>query len=219
VPVDAVSDSLASGNTLGGVTKKDTLGQEAFLQLMITQLRNQDPLKPADPSEFLGQLAQFGTVSGIQDMQNSLGTLSDTLRSSQVLGGTTLVGHDVLVAADEAALGETGELYGTVTIPESTTASELIVTDASGQLVRRMPLSAQEGEIAFMWDGTDDRGQRADAGTYQISAIATVGGAAEELETRLVGHVGSVTIDPKNYDLTLNTDLGAIPLSQVRRVM
>ncbi len=217
--VNSVDNSLASGTTLGGVAKKDVLGQEAFLQLMITQLKNQDPLKPMDPSEFLGQLAQFGTVTGIQNMQDSLTGLSDSLRSSQVINGTSLVGHNVLVVTDTAALGEEGDIVGTVTVPENASAVALLVTDSSGQLVRRMPLSTQEGEIAFVWDGMDDRGQRADAGNYTFSTVATVGGATGEIETRLVGYVGSVTIDPSNQKLTLNTDLGAIPLSQVRSVM
>lgn len=217
--VNAVGNQSSAGNILGSTTKKDELGQDAFMQLMITQLRNQDPLKPMDPSEFLGQLAQFSTVTGIQDMQKSLTGLSDSLRSTQVINGTSLVGHNVLVATDKASLGEEGQIMGTATIPKNATAAELIVTDSSGQLVRRLPLSKQEGEIGFSWDGMDDRGQRADAGNYSFKTVATVGGATGQIETRLVGYVGSVTIDPTDQNLTLNTDLGAIPLSQVRSVM
>lgn len=153
------------------VAEKDKLGQAQFMQLMIAQLRNQDPTKPMDPSEFLGQLAQFGTVSGIQDMQASLSSLSDALRSSQVLGGTNLVGHDVLAAADTAALGATGDVRGAVTIPEGTNAAMLVVTDASGQLIRKMPLSTQQGDSAFTWDGTTDLGSRAPAGNYTVTRL------------------------------------------------
>jgi flagellar basal-body rod modification protein FlgD len=218
--VNPLVSSLGTGSTASGNSiKKDQLGQEAFLELMITQLKNQDPFKPVDPSEFLGQLAQFGTVSGIQDMQNSLSTLADSLRSSQVLGGTSLVGHDILAAADTASLGLAGAVQGTTTIPEGASAATLVVTDASGQLVRRLPLSTQFGEIGFSWDGSTDLGTRAPPGNYQIAAISNVGGAAEQLETQLVGRVGSVTIDPTNYSLTLNTDLGPISLARVRRVM
>ena len=96
----------ASNVDFGGVAKKDQLGQAQFMQLMIAQLRNQDPTQPMDPANFLGQLAQFGTVSGIQGMQDSISTLSDSLRSSQVLGGTSLVGHYVLADASE------GEIVG-----------------------------------------------------------------------------------------------------------
>ena len=100
----------ASNVDFGGVAKKDQLGQAQFMQLMIAQLRNQDPTQPMDPANFLGQLAQFGTVSGIQGMQDSISTLSDSLRSSQVLGGTSLVGHYVLADASEGSIGATGEI-------------------------------------------------------------------------------------------------------------
>jgi len=216
--VDAVN---GASSMLGsaGATRKDQLGQTQFMQLMIAQLKNQDPTKPMDPSEFLSQLAQFGTVTGIQDMQGSLSTLSDALRSTQVLNGTSLVDHYVLADATEGALAEDGAIAGATTIPEGATAASIVITDASGQLIRQMPISSQEGEVQFLWDGTTDLGTRADPGNYKISAIAKVGGADEQLTTQLVGHVGSVSIDPTNYSLTLNTDLGPISLSRVRRVM
>jgi flagellar basal-body rod modification protein FlgD len=219
VAIDSVNSSSTPAANFGTVAKKDELGQAQFMQLMIAQLRNQDPTKPMDPSEFLGQLAQFGTVSGIQNMQSSLSTLSDSLRSSQVLGGTSLVGHYVLADASEATLGDTGAVAGTTEIPEGASSASLVITDSSGQLIRRMPISSQQGEAEFLWDGTTDLGTRAPAGNYKISAIANVGGAAEQLTTQLVGHVGSVSIDPSDQSLTLNTDLGPIALSRVRRVM
>jgi flagellar basal-body rod modification protein FlgD len=216
---DAISSALGSSASAASAAKTNPLGGAEFMKLMITQLRNQDPTKPMDPSAFLGQLAQFGTVSGIQDMQNSLSTLSDSLRSSQVLGGTSLVGHQVLAASDTAALADTGTIQGATTIPEGASAASLVITDSAGQLVRKIALPAQQGEIGFQWDGTTDLGTRAPAGNYTISALANVGGAAEQLETQLMGKVGSVTIDPTNYALTLNTDLGPIALGKVRRVM
>jgi flagellar basal-body rod modification protein FlgD len=215
--IDPVGSAL--GASASGTKKKDALGQDAFLELMVTQLKNQDPFKPVDPSQFLGQLAQFGTVTGIQDMQKSIGTLADSLRSSQVLGGTSLVGHDVLAVSDTATLGASGTIHGAVTNPEGTSAAVMVVTDASGQLVRRIPLSPQQGTVDFAWDGNTDLGVRAPAGTYTMTAIANVGGSAEQMETQLTSRVGSVTIDPTNYSLTLNTDLGPIPLANVRRVM
>src|SRR4026209_1422384 len=87
-----------------GIKKKDQLGQAEFLQLMLAQLKNQDPFKAMDPSQFLGQLAQFGTVTGIQDMQNAFTSLSDAMRASQVLDGASMVGRDVLVPSDTVTL-------------------------------------------------------------------------------------------------------------------
>ena len=209
----------ASNVDFGGVAKKDQLGQAQFMQLMIAQLRNQDPTQPMDPANFLGQLAQFGTVSGIQGMQDSISTLSDSLRSSQVLGGTSLVGHYVLADASEGSISATGEIAGTTTIPEGATEASLVSTESSGQLISRMPVSNQQGQAQFLLDGTTDLGRLAPPGNDTVSAIAKVGGVKEQLATQLLGHVGSVTIDPNNYSLTLNTDLGPIALGRVRRVM
>jgi len=216
--VDAIN---GAGEAAAAATKKpkDQLGQDAFLQLMVAQLQHQDPTAPVDPADFLGQLAQFGTVTGIQGMQSSIGALSDALRSSQVLGGTNLVGRDVLVDADTASIAEGGEVLGTVTIPEGTRSASLVITDASGQLVSRVALPPQQGEIAFQWDGSTLTGGRAPAGEYKIEVVADVAGATEQLSTTLVARVGSVSIDPSNSSLTLNTDLGNVSLGRVRRVM
>lgn len=216
--IDSVTNSQ-SNSAATAATKKDALGQQQFMQLMIAQLKNQDPTKPMDPAEFLGQLAQFSTVSGIQDMQESLSTLSDSLRSSQLLGGTSLVGHNVLATADTATLGTAGGISGSIDIPESTNAALLVVTDASGQLVRRMALPTREGATEFTWDGTTDQGERAPVGTYTIEAIANVAGTEEQLQTQLSSRVSSVTLNPSTNSLTVNTDIGSIPLSRVRRVM
>src|ERR1043165_7584057 len=79
--------------------KKDqTLGIDSFLTLMTAQLKNQDPLKPLEGTEFISQLAQFGTVSGVQGMQTSLETLAASLRSTQTLNGSTMIGRDILAS-------------------------------------------------------------------------------------------------------------------------
>ncbi|MET0282590.1 MAG: flagellar hook assembly protein FlgD [Steroidobacteraceae bacterium] len=217
--IDSVTGASGAAQAAVAATKKDELGQDAFLQLMVAQMKNQDPTNPADSTEFLSQLAQFSTVSGVNQMKESIATLSDSLRGSQVLGGTSLVGHDVLVASDEATLAATGQVKGSTTMPEGASDAALVITDSSGQLIRQMPISFQQGEVDFTWDGMTGLGERAPAGNYEIAAIANVGGYAEQLETRLVSRVGSVSIDPSNYSLTLNTDIGPIALASVRQVM
>jgi flagellar basal-body rod modification protein FlgD len=215
--IDSLGAAAAAGAT-AGTRKKQELGQEAFLQLLVAQMKNQDPTKPADSTEYLSQLAQFSTVTGVQSMQESISTLSDALRGSQVLGGTTLVGHDVVIAADSATLGATGDVRGSATLPTGASEAMLVVTDDSGQLVRQVPIDLKGGG-EFTWDGLDGLGERAPAGTYKIQAIANVGGYAEQMETRMVSRVGSVSIDPNTYSLTLNTDIGPIALAAVRQVM
>jgi flagellar basal-body rod modification protein FlgD len=216
--ISAAATSALTGAT-GAKSGTSQLGQDEFLKLMLSQMKNQDPFKPQDPGAFIAQLAQFSTVSSTQAMQKDISTLSDSLRSSQVIDGTSLVGHNVMAATDSASLGATGSVDGAVSIPDGTTTAMLTVTDASGQLVRKMPLSTQTGLNTFTWDGTTDSGTRAAAGTYHIAAVANVGGANQQVETQMASVINSVTIDPTSHALTLNTDFGPIALSAVRRVM
>ena len=216
----AAAASAATGSAGTSSAKdKNQLGQDAFLQLMVAQLKNQDPMQPADPAQFLGQLAQFSTVSSVQNMQQSISALADSLRSNQVLGGTTLVGHSILAAAKSAELDSTDPITGAIQVPKGASAVQLNITDSAGQLVKTIGVSATEGLNPFTWDGTDNKGVRAPAGTYEIQAIASIGGQSEQLETQLVSQVGSVTIDPGSSALTLNTTVGAVALSDVRQVM
>lgn len=216
--INGTNGTSNSGNA-SGTKKKDQLGQTEFLELMIAQLKNQDPFKATDPSQFLGQLAQFGTVSGIQEMQNAFTAMSDSMRSSQVLDGATMVGRDVLVASEEVLLGTEGSVRGAIDIPTGAAGVKINVLDSSGQVVRQMTLESGSGLTDFSWDGTGDNGVRLDAGEYSFEAIANVGGASVELETLLADRVNSVTID-STKGLTLNTNgLGARSLSDVRRVM
>ena len=210
----------ASGAAQGsGIKKKDQLGQAEFLELMIAQLKNQDPFKAMDPSQFLGQLAQFGTVSGIQDMQAAFGTLSDAMRSSQVLDGATMVGREVLLPSDEVTLPAEGSVRGALDVPTGTTALQVNIRDANGTLVRRMTLPTTVGLNDFTWDGIADNGTRAPTGAYSLEAVANVAGKSGSLEMLLASRVNSVTIDAQT-GLTLNTsNLGSRSLSDVRRVM
>jgi flagellar basal-body rod modification protein FlgD len=216
--IDAIgsSTSVASASQ---VAAKDQLGQDEFLTLMLAQLRHQDPTSPLDPAQFLGQLAQFSTVTGIQTMQGSIASLSEALRSSQVLNGTNLVGRDVVVDGDAGYIGESGSMIGMVEIPQGTRSANLVITDSAGQQVRRIALSPSPGEVVFEWDGTLESGERATAGNYTIAVVADVAGTNRQLSTRLIAHVGSVSIDSGSSTLTLNTDLGPVALGDVRQVM
>lgn len=216
--VDGVNGTSGTGSATGS-TRRNQLGQDAFLQLMVAQMKNQDPTKPADPSEFLSQLAQFSTVSGIENMKDSMSNLSDALRGSQVLGGTSLVGHVVMAEGNKAALGAEGSVYGSTTIPAGASEVHVIVTDESGQQVARIPLDTTKGEVNFIWDGNTGTGDRAPVGNYKFAAVANVGGENKQLTTQLASYVNSVSIDPTTYALTLNTDIGPIALSAVRQVM
>jgi flagellar basal-body rod modification protein FlgD len=217
---DVINGTGAAGSASqsSGTKKKDQLGQNEFLQLMLAQLKNQDPFKAMDPSQFLGQLAQFGTVTGIQDMQAAFTSMSDAMRSSQVLDGASMVGRDVLVPSDTISLHADGTVKGSIDVPKGLTGLTVNIRDSAGALVRRMTLPTDGGNQEFTWDGLADNGTRAAAGDYDIEAIGTLDGQSGSLEMLFSSRVNSVTIDSSGLVLNTN-DLGARPLSDVRRVM
>jgi len=194
-------------------------GQDQFLTLMLAQLRNQDPLKPLEPSEFLGQLAQFSTVTGIQDMKGSVGELAGSLRSSQVLEGATLVGRSVLAAGTGARLDASGAVVGAVDVPDGVSSIDVTVRDASGSIVRQFAVEPQVGLTPIRWDGLESSGDRAASGAYRLDAVGRIGGRGESLEMLIQQRVDSVTIDPAGGEMMLNTASGSLVLADVRRVM
>ena len=76
---------------------KDQLGQEDFLKLMTTQLQNQDPFAPVDNADFIAQMAQFSTVTGITSMDETMKSVSQQLSEMRIASTTQLMGHSVLV--------------------------------------------------------------------------------------------------------------------------
>jgi flagellar basal-body rod modification protein FlgD len=152
-------------------------------------------------------------------MQDSIGTLSESMRSAQVLDGSTMIGRDVLVPSEDASLGSSGAIRGAVEIPTGAVSAQMNIRNSAGALVRSMPVTANAGLQDFTWDGITSAGERAESGAYSFEVVANVGGENESLETLLADRVNSVTIDATK-GLTLNTTaLGPRALSDVRRVM
>ncbi|HLS82551.1 MAG TPA: flagellar hook assembly protein FlgD [Steroidobacter sp.] len=220
-PIASYAAQAQSGVSSAQANKSaESLGINDFLTLMTAQLRNQDPMKPLDGTEFVAQLAQFGAVSGIQQMQTSMETLAASLRSTQALNGATLVGRQILAPTSEFRHVEGAAASGEVEAPAGATEVEIRISDASGELVRRVTAPVVNGAANFVWDGLGDGGVVAPSGEYSIEALARVGsGAAESLEVLMSARVHSVSIDPSGASLTLNTALGALAMADVRRVM
>ncbi len=200
---------------------KDELGQAEFLELMTTQLQFQDPLKPVENGEFLGQMAQFGTVSGINDLNTNFNEISASFQSNQALQASTLVGRRVMTAAETAYLSASGPVDGAVELSQSASNVSLIVHDKNGQLVERLELGMQQaGMVNFSWDGLDKNGDRFASGEYNISAELQHGSATSAGVTYSVVDVESVTLGVGGQGMTLTTTgLGDIDMNQIRKIL
>ncbi|VVM63883.1 Basal-body rod modification protein FlgD [Pseudomonas fluorescens] len=211
-------DSLASAT--GSVAGKKELGKDAFLQLLVTQLKNQNPLEPQDNGEFVAQLAQFSSLEGITTLNDTVSGIAGNYNSSQALQASSLVGRSVIAPGDKAVVDTSKSLNGTVAVPVSLDAVTLKITNSDGKVIRTIDMGSQSaGNASFIWDGKTDAGEVAPAGTYTFAATANIDNKATSLITNLPATVSSVTISQTGGELMLNlAGLGSIALSKVQTI-
>ncbi len=202
--------------------KKTTLGQDQFLKLMTTQMTHQDPTKPMENGDFLSQMAQFGTVSGIQDLQKSFGDFASSITSSQALQATTLVGRNVSAPGTKGLLGVGGHITGNIDLTGSASSVKLKVTDAAtGEVVQNLDLGAHgEGTVPFDWDGLNSHEVMANPGVYRIEATAYIDGKNTVLATDINSRVDSVSMGSGANGMKVNlTGLDSVNFNQIKQIL
>lgn len=200
--------------------EREELGQTEFLELMTAQLENQDPFKPLENGDFLAQIAQFSTVSGIGDLQKSFDKLSTSLVSNQALQAANLVGHKVLAPTGTVGLTQGGSVKGSIELPTASSQVTVNLLDRSGQIIRELELGSQSaGPVSFQWDGLKSDGQFAEPGNYLITAAAAFDGGSEPLETLVATEVTSVTLNNNGGLLLDLAGVGPIDFSEVRQIL
>jgi len=211
------STSTANGGSASGVT----LGGTDFLTLLLAQLQNQDPTSPVDSNEFLSQLASLSEVQGINQLNTSFSSLSNSLTSSQALQASSLLGHEVLAASSTGTLATAGAtLTGAVSVPQTSSQVTLNISNSAGVLVDSINLGAQSAGLAnFSWNGQTSNGSAAPAGTYTLSAQVAGVASGTAVPTLVNGTVDSVTMGAGSTGLTLNVaGLGSVPFSSVQQI-
>ena len=173
----------------------DTLGQSDFLKLMTTQLQNQDPFAPMDNGDFIAQMAQFSTVTGIQEMNASIGKLVEEFDQARIATASNLLDHSVLVPGNIGRADENGELHGVLDLPDSTILTQLTYRDADTNAELFMedlgPQSA--GLVGFKW--ADIPQEILDGNKWiKIEALIDTGSGPEQLSPSIYSKVISASV-------------------------
>jgi flagellar basal-body rod modification protein FlgD len=217
----STSTTTSTASTKASTTGTTALGKDAFLQLLVTQMKNQNPLDPQDNTAFVAQLAQFSSVESLQNLNTSVGAISSNFSSSQALQASSLVGRSVIAATNSAVVDTSKGLTGSMVVTGASTDNTVGVYDSAGTLVRSLDLgSSAAGNVPFTWDGKDDSGAVATAGTYTFKAASAIDGAATAMTTYLPATVTSVTMaSTTGGDMTLNlAGQGSVALSKVQSI-
>ena len=181
--------------------------EQRFLKLLVTQLKNQDPLNPLDNAQLTSQLAQMSTVSGIEKLNNAFQSLLAQSSSNQVLQSAALIGRTVLVPGDDLALTQGTHTPFAVDMASAAESVKVTITNAAGAVVRNYDLGAlPAGVKTLSWDGLGDNGAPMASGVYTLNVAATEGGNAKVVASALI-YANVVSVAQGTNGVAL--DLGA----------
>lgn len=190
------------------------INQTDFLQLITAQMKDQNPLSPSDPTQFVTQLEGMSQVSAMQSMQASM-------KASSIMNGSSLIGHSVLAPGTTANLATGGAIGAAVNAPAGASNLSVSIQDSTGATVNTFNVTpAVSGMTSFTWNGTTNTGATAPAGTYKVSVTATVNGTATPVDPMVVNKVDSVLLDPTTNAVDVETDTGnTVGLTDIVAVM
>ena len=166
-------------------SKKDssTLGQAEFLKLMTAQLQNQDPFAPMDNGDFIAQMAQFSTVTGITEINTNLTNLGDKLEPNRIATAASFLGTSVLVPGQTVTPDDNGEIHGVIDLPASSTNVGLTISNTKGEVFHTIDLGSQtKGLVGFSWTDIPEDIIRSNQ-KLSLQAFAGNGNATDGLST------------------------------------
>ncbi|WP_432226170.1 flagellar hook assembly protein FlgD [Enterobacter wuhouensis] len=221
-----VSGTSSTGSSsLTGSSANDL--QSSFLTLLVAQLKNQDPTNPMQNNELTTQLAQISTVSGIEKLNTTLGSVSGQIDSSQSLQAANLIGHGVMIPGTTVLAGSS-TTDGTTTTSTTPFGVELqqaadkvtaTITDSNGAVVRTIDIGGlSAGVHTFTWDGSMTDGTTAPNGSYKVAISASNGTTQLVAQPLQFGLVQGVIKSSDGSKLDLGTS-GTTTLDEVRQII
>ena len=215
------STSNSSNSSSSALSSALNITPADFLTLITTQLKDQNPLQPSDPTQFLSQLEQMSQVSSMQSMQTSLSGLQTSLQSTQMANGASMLGQTVLAPSTTATLDSSGgTVTGAVSAASGAKSVTVTVTNSSGALVNTFQVApATSGLTNFTWNGTTSSGAAAPAGQYTIAATSSDGLTSTKLTPLIASKVTSVIVDPSTQALDVTTENGTVALSSIVSIL
>ncbi|MDA5534690.1 flagellar hook assembly protein FlgD [Yersinia mollaretii] len=215
------STSGTNSSAASGSTSQDL--QNSFLTLLVAQLKNQDPTNPMQNNELTTQLAQINTVSGIEKLNTTLGSISGQIDSSQSLQASSLIGHGVMIPGTNVLAGSKDGVVTTtpfgVELDRAADKVTAVISDKNGQVMRTIEIgSLTAGVHAFTWDGSLDTGGNAPDGAYTVAITASNGGSSLMTTPLSYAVVNGVTRGSDGAKLDLGL-AGTITMDKVRQIL
>ena len=209
---DAANEALAAKSSSG-------MGQKDFLTLFTTQLKCQDPLDPVKNEAFVAQLAQFSQLEATTGMSETLKAYVESMAGERMMSSTNMIGKTVAVADAPAIIAGDKPAQGFVSLPNGAEGVKLQVYNDKGQLVATQVMGAQKmGDMPWVWDGSDDAGNRVADGNYFFKATVVSQG---KTTTPSVNVLSTVTGVNQAIDKSIMLEVAggkSVKLTDVQRI-
>jgi len=168
--VSSVGTTTTDSTAAAAAMKKSTgLNKDDFLQLFITQLKNQDPLNPQDSSQFVSQLAQLTQVEQAYNTNTNLLNLVTAVKGTSLLNASSMIGRTVTAVGNSVNFGGTATQLN-YSMPAATDSTTVSITDSTGKTVRTINMGASaNGLNSMVWDGKSNTGALLSAGIYNFA--------------------------------------------------
>jgi len=216
--ISSISPSTLPSPSEGTGKRKTSLNQEDFLNLFITQLKNQNPLNPMDHYQMATQIAQFNSLDSLNRIQHSLEALSAYQASMNGLQATGLIGKRAEVQNPSLSLsgGKVSEGYYQLSRPGKVTIQ---IYDGKGQLVRTLEEGIKDpSRQKVVWDGKSDTGVKLPDGQYAFQVIAIdEKGVPLPVESTIIDTITGIQFE--NGIIYLNLGSGRVTLQDVKAIL
>lgn len=217
---NAPSQALLDAMNPTSNTAKSTAAeaQDRFMTLLVTQMKNQDPLNPLDNAQVTSQLAQLSTVTGIDKLNTTLESLMGSYQTSQSLQAANMIGHGVIVPGSGVDLVQGQGVLG-VELTDPADTAQITIYNESGLEVRKIDVNApQVGTNLAVWDGKAADGSTAPDGHYTFKVQAALGSNAVTATALEFGVVSSVSTSAQGVKLSLPSR-GDVNFTDVREIL
>ncbi|HEX4027170.1 MAG TPA: flagellar hook assembly protein FlgD [Rhizomicrobium sp.] len=199
------STTAATSSTSGNAMQQLSGNFDTFLQLLTTQLQNQDPTSPMDTNQFTQQLVEYSQVEQQIDTNTNLTTLISQGTSQSAAYATSYLGKTVTVSGGQGALTD-GEASWNYNLGAAAASTVLSVTNSSGQTVYNGAGATAQGNNSFNWNGEDNNGNQLPDGTYTLNVAASdSSGNAITSTVTSSGQVSEINMTSGTPELTVGS--------------
>lgn len=217
--VNAAAAGATARAAGAATTSRATIAQnfDAFLQLLTTQLKNQNPLEPLDTNQFTQQLVQFAQVEQQISTNTSLNSLVSLQQATQTTAALGFLGATVSVDGNAAQLAN-GQATWRFTGASPATAT-FTITSASGETAYVGSFAIAAGQQEFSWDGKGSDGRTWPSGDYKISIAAKdASGKSTAISTEVSGVIDGVDLSKNPPVVSIGSQSFTLDkIKQVRR--